>query len=291
MITPTGRRPPEPGTRPRRVPVGRIAALAAVGVGAFLVTQRVTGPRFRTLRPGLEFAIVRGEPFCRRGSAEIAVLRLDPARYRLRVHHYTSEPDRTPLDALEWQRRTGALAIFNAGQYYPDYSYMGLLVSNGEIVSPRLHPDYKAALVASMVQGQPRARVVDLEREPLDPRKPGWREVAQSFMLLDRSGRLRARKSGLIAKRTIVADDAEGRLLVITTEGAYTLHEFAALIQKLPLGVRQAMCMDGGQEAELAVSVGGFRYASFGRWDQAGRDPGLTAVMVPLPAAISISAP
>ncbi len=290
MNTSPGRRAPDPVARPRRIPVGRIAALAAAGVGAFLITQRVTGPRFRVLRPGLEFAIVRGEPFCRRGSAEIAVLRLDPARFRLRVHHFASEPDKAPIDVLEWQRRTGALAVFNAGQYYPDFSYMGLLVSGGEVVSPRLHPAYKAALVASTVQGRPRARVLDLEHEPLDPGKPGWKEVAQSFMLLDRTGKLRARKSGLIAKRTIVADDAEGRLLVITTEGAYTLHEFAALIQKLPLGVRQAMCMDGGQEAELAVSVGGFRYASFGRWDH-GTDPRTTGLTVPLPTAISISEP
>lgn len=275
----------------RRIPVGRLTAIVALAVGAVLVTQRATAPHFRTLHPGLEFATVRGEPFCKRGSAEIAVLRVDPARLRFRVHHYTNEPEEAPLDPFEWQRRTGALAVFNAGQYYPDFSYMGLLVSDGEIVSGRLHPGYKAALVASMVQGQPRARVLDLEREPLDERKPGWREVAQSFMLFDRDGRLRARKSNLIAKRTVVADDRDGRILVITTEGGYTLHELAQLLQRLPLDIGQAMSMDGGGEAELCVSAGGFRYASFGRWHKNGPSPEAEAAMVPLPAAISISAP
>src|SRR5206468_7230931 len=119
-------------------------------------------------RPGMEFALIRGEPYCRRGSAEIAVLRLNPERVTLRVRHYSREADHQPMDIREWQRRTGALAVFNAGQYYPDYSYMGLLVSDGQIISGRLHPDFKAALVASPKSGGRQAGVLDLERQPLD---------------------------------------------------------------------------------------------------------------------------
>ena len=133
----------------RRVPVARVTTVAAVVVGALVIGRGVSGPHFRSLRPGLEFAVLHGEPFCRGGSSAIAVLRLDPARVRLRVRHYSLEPEHRPLDILEWQGRTAALAVFNAGQYYPDYSYMGLLVSDGRVVSHHVHPAYKAALVAS----------------------------------------------------------------------------------------------------------------------------------------------
>jgi hypothetical protein len=272
-------------------PVARVSALAALVVGAFLVTQRAGGLHWHALRSGVEFATLRGEPFCRRGSATIAALRVDPSRMRIRVRHFSREPERQPLDILEWQRRTGALAVVNAGQYYADYSYMGLLASGGEMISRQPHPTFKAALVAGPRAGGPGARVLDLARERLDPDSLGWNEVAQSFMLFDRGGTVRVRRSDQVANRTAVAEDREGRLVLLTSEGGYTLWEFARLLQSLPLGLSQAMAMDGGLEAELVVSAGRFRYASFGQWEP-GR-PSDAAPLPParLPAVITVSVP
>lgn len=265
--------------------------LVVAGLSALVLSlvRQAGGPRWRTLREGVEFTTLRGDPYCRRGSSEIAVLRLEPASVRLRVHHYSREPGAVPLSIVEWQQRTGALAVVNAGQYYPDLSYMGLLVSDGVRVSKRLHPRFKAALVASPDDGRPVARVLDLDREPLDPAAPGWREVAQSFMLFDRGGRPRIRKSDDVANRTAVAQDGKGRILVITSEGGYTLWDFAQLLQKAPIGLSHAMSMDGGYEAEMCVSLPPFHYASFGQWKGQGDVSDAPGAKVPLPAVIAIS--
>jgi len=269
-----------------RFPMGRVTALAAVMVAGLFMLRGTGRSHFRTLRPGVEFMTLRGEPYCRQGSSQIAILRIDPARAALRVHHYTQESDRKLLSIVEWQSRTRALAVFNAGRYYPDYSYMGLLVSRGRVVSSRVHPGYKAALVASPLHGGPAAHVLDLDRQPLDPSAPQWREVAQSFMLFDRARNLRTRKSSQVANRTVVAEDREGRLLVITSEGGYTLQDFAQLLMESPLELTHAMSMDGGSEAELCVATGNFHYASFGRWD--GAEALAPGAQVPLPAVISV---
>ena len=265
-------------------PVARVSALAAIVVGAFLVSQRAGGTHWRELAPGAEFATVRGEPFCRTGSTTIAVLRLDPARTRLRVRHFSREPEGRPLAISEWQRRSGALAAFNAGQYYHDYSYMGLLATEGRLVSRRPHPTYRAALVAGPRGGGPGARVLDLSRERLDADSLGWAEVAQSFMLFDRAGTVRVRRSDQVAPRTAVAEDRHGRLVVLTTEGGYTLWDFAQLLQRSPLDLALAMAMDGGREAEMLVRAGDFRYASFGQWERGLPPP----APVPLPAVVTV---
>jgi len=272
-----------------RIPMGRLAVVAALGVAIWAIAQGGRGVHWRTLTPGIEFTMLRGEPYCRRGSAEIALLRLDPARVRLRVRHYARDGEKTPPSIVGWQAKRGALAVFNAGQYYPDYSYMGLMVSDGEVVSGRMHPNFKAALVASPEDGSPKARVLDLEREPLDAKQPGWREVAQSFMLFDHGGALRVRTSERVANRTAVAEDEHGRIVVCVTEGGYTLSDFATLLKGARLGLGNAMSMDGGYEAEMCVVAGGFRYASFGHWtgDSAPEAPG---AQVPLPAVIEVSA-
>jgi hypothetical protein len=268
-------------------PVARVSALVAVVVGAFLISQRTAGTRWRELAPGVEFATLNGEPFCRSGSTAIAALRLDPARVRLRVRHYGAEPERRPLDIVEWRRRTGALAAFNAGQYYDDYSYMGLLAGGGRLISRRPHPTYRAALVAGPRHGGARARVIDLSQERLDPDSLGWAEVAQSFMLFDSAGTVRVRDSDQAAKRTAVAEDRRGRLVVLTSEGGYTLHDFAQLLQRSALDLVLAMAMDGGREAEMVVSAGSFRYASFGHWERGAAPP---EPPVALPVVVTVEA-
>jgi uncharacterized protein YigE (DUF2233 family) len=267
-----------------------LAAVAALAAAAFAITQHNTGLRWKSLGPGLEFTTMRGDPYCRRGSSQLAVLRLDPRRVDIRVHHYTRQPGREPLTIGEWQRRTGAAAVFNAGQYYPDYSYMGLLVSRGEVISSRIHSRYRAVLVAAPSAGGRGARVLDLDRDRLDRRHPAWKEVAQSFMLFDRNGTTRVRKSDQVANRTVVAEDKSGRLVVITSEGGYTLWDFSRLLREGNLGLSHAMSMDGGYEAELCVSTKDFRYASFGRWtgEEESSAPG---ARVPLPAVISVDLP
>jgi Phosphodiester glycosidase len=275
----------------RHIPVARLTAVAAVVVGVLVVLRGTSGPHWRTLRPGIAFTTLRGEPWCRRGSAEIAVLRLDPGRARVRVHYFSRDSSGRPLNIVEWQRRTGALAVFNAGQYYADYSYMGLLVSGGDTLSSRAHDRFKAMLVASSGPGAPRARVLDLDRDSLRADSSEWSDVAQSFMLFDRTGAVRVRRSDLVANRTAVAEDRSGRMLVLTSEGGYTLADFAAALQASPLELSHAMAMDGGYEAELCVQSGHFRYATFGRWDRDREDADAPGARVPLPAVISVTEP
>jgi len=262
--------------------------LTLLVVAAVVATRAVRGVQWKTLQPGLDFTMIHGEPYCRRGSAEIAVLRVDPRRLRLRVRHYSSESSEDPLSLLEWRRRSDALAVFNAGQYYPDFSYMGLLVSDGEVISKRGHPEFQAALVAERASGQGGAHVIDLADQSIDELTPAWREVAQSFMLFDRKGRLRVRKSDRVANRTIVGEDRHGRLFVITTEGGYKLWELAGMLRASALGMTHAMCMDGGAEAKLCIRTARFKYASFGPWDGRATTT-VPGADVPLPAVVTIS--
>jgi uncharacterized protein YigE (DUF2233 family) len=272
----------------RRPSIPSLILLAVLAVGAVLATQGARGLQWRFLEPGLDFATLRGEPYCRRGSAAIAVLRVHPRRFRLQVRHYSTESERRPLDVLEWRRRSDAIAVVNAGQYYPDFSYMGLLVSDGKVVSPKRHPRYQAAFVAEPARGQGAARVLDLAADPLDLDEKAWGEVAQSFMLFDRKGELRVRRTDRVANRTILGEDSNGRLLLIVTEGGYRLWELAQMLQRGPLDLTHAMSMDGGAESKLCVRAGEFTYASFGPWDGAG-DSRPAGADVPLPSVITVS--
>ncbi|HKY33792.1 MAG TPA: phosphodiester glycosidase family protein [Candidatus Polarisedimenticolia bacterium] len=242
--------------------------------------------------PGLELRMMDGGSACRKGSPVVAVVRADPARWRMDLFHET-EPiaGGSRHDVEGWQKRIEAPVVFNAGQYYPGREPMGLFVKGGRNLGTRQLPAWKGLLA-----GEPRPRhsvprmaILDLEHDRFELEETPYRVVMQSFMLLDRGGRKRVRRSDWHANRTAVAVDDRGRLLVLHTEGAWTLWEMADWLARSDLRVRQALSMDGGFEAQLCVRAGGTRYASYGRWHVDDRgDHSVPGLKVRIPAVVAL---
>jgi uncharacterized protein YigE (DUF2233 family) len=239
----------------------------------------------------MELRLLEGGAGARKGSPTVAVLRVDPARWRLDLFH-RSEPSAAgrARDADGWQQLTGAAVVLNAGQYYPDQSPMGIFLKEGRNLGSRLLPKWKGVLAAEpRGPGHPPATILDLERELFHPERSPFRVALQSFMLLDRGGRKRVRRSDWHASRSAVAVDRQGRLLLVHTEGAWTLWDLADWMARSDLEVRDALSMDGGFEAQMCVRTGGFEYVSFGGWHVDDRgDHSLPGLRVKLPAVLAL---
>ncbi len=219
-------------------------------------------PAWHQILPGLEFALIRAEASSRSGSANLAALRVDPARHRFRV--LAAPPGESGHTAAEWLEKSGALAVFNAGQYAADRTYLGLLVVDGQ-ARGHLASKLEALFLAEPDDpALPPARVLDLRYTAFDLRTNPYRQAAQSHMLLDRFGQIRVRRSPVVAHRTAVAEDTSGRILVLVSEGGHTLWELANFLKGSGLGLREVMSMDGAGESQLVVRAGGFSYRQFG---------------------------
>lgn len=231
---------------------------------------------WRVLEPGLEFAFLNAGTAARAGSVRVAVLRVDPGRYAIRV--LAAPPGQDGHPAHEWRRRSGALAVVNAGQYMPDGNYIGLLIMDGR-QRGRLASKPEGLFVAGPEDPSlAKARVLDLRYTAFDLRQNPYRQAAQSIMLLDRFGQIRVRPSARLAHRTAVAQDDQGRILMLVTEGGHTLWELAAFLRSQGLGLREVMCMDGGQESQLDIKVEDFSYR------HQGGPSGSPGVPLPWPA-------
>lgn len=214
------------------------------------------------LRPGMDFAFLPADETVRVGGSRIACLRLDPKHFRFKV--LAAPKGEAGYTAERWLKKSGALAVFNAGQYAADLSYLGLLVTEGQ-VHGRLAAKLGALFVAEPKDpALPLARVVDLHYTPFPATNSPYLEVAQSLMLVDRFGQVRVRRSNKVAHRTLVAEDSQGRIVVLVTEGRHTLWELADDLSRRKLGFREIMCMDGGPESQIEIKVGGFGYHQYG---------------------------
>lgn len=226
-----------------------IASLVQAGVGS---SQDLSWDR---LAEGLDVAVWKPGMACEEQVPSSLLVKVDPEHFRFSVYHYQDEKLLAPLTIKEWQRRTSATILFNAGLFRDDYSYMGLLLKNGRSLGTGRHPHWHGLFVAEPVEpGAKKARIVDLATESFTVERPGYREAAQSLMLLDRSGKPRVRQTGKRAYQTVIAETRDGHILVIKPVQEVALWELAECLRTALPFIAQAMAMDGGSSSDLLIS-------------------------------------
>lgn len=205
------------------------------------------------LADGFEVTVWTPGDACR-AVPPLYMLRINPEHFRFAVHHYRAEGLASPLTLDEWHRRTSALALFNAGLFLDDFSYLGLLYKDGKQLGGKRHGQWQGLFVAEpLAPGAKKARILDLKVEPFAEDRPAYQEAAQSLMLLDRSGMPRVRRSGKAAQQTVVGEDRDGRLLVIMSKGEVPLWELAVCLRDGFRDVSHAMAMDGGASSDVLI--------------------------------------
>lgn len=234
-----------------------------LGIGMLFVLHGLTGPlltwgqttvAWEPLAEGLSVAVWEPGRTCDDEVPPLIAVRVDPERYRFVTYQYLDEKLPAPLTIKEWQRRTGAGLLFNAGLFRDDYSYMGLLLKDGRSLGSKRHAQWQGLFVAEpTAPGLRKARVMDLALEPWEMDKMAYREAAQSLMLLDRMGKPRVRQTGKRAHQTIVAEDRDGLILLFKTTDTVALWELAICLSSGFPAIHQAMAMDGGASSDLLI--------------------------------------
>ena len=187
--------------------------------------------------------------------APLVAVEIDPDRYRFTVHYYQEDGFSNPLDIRQWQERTGHDVVFNAGLFRENYAYLGLLYGNGRSLGSKRHATWLGLFVAEPSEDQSRrARILDLNFDRFDEQRVPYREVAQSLMLLDRTGKVRVRQTGKRAHQTLVAEQSNGSLLVLKTTEVVSLYAIGECLRDAHPSLRQVMAMDGGSSSDIAVS-------------------------------------
>ena len=224
--------------------------------------------------------------------APLVAVEIDPDRYRFTVHYYQQDGLSDPLDIRQWQERTGHDLVFNAGLFRENYAYLGLLYGNGRSLGSKRHVTWLGLFVAEPAENHSRrARVLDLTYDVFDERQPPYREVAQSLMLLDRTGKIRVRQTGKRAHQTLVAEQSNGHLVVLKTTEVVSLYALGECLRDAYPSLRQVMAMDGGSSSDVAVSPSLRQSMSKLAGVHTGIPllEGITTAHVGLPAVIGIS--
>jgi uncharacterized protein YigE (DUF2233 family) len=182
----------------------------------------------------------------------LTIVRLDPAQVRFRVRY--DPTNQRPVSA--WAEGSQPLLVINGGYFTPENEATGLLISQGQSWGAPLG-DF-AGLFA--VTSDEQVSVRWLRERPYDPGEP-LAEAIQSFPVLVKPGGVMGfpadADEGTPARRTVVAQDRSGSILVIVASRGYlSLHEMAVFLADSDLEVDVALNLDGGRSTGLWLKAG-----------------------------------
>ena len=247
------------------------------------VDPSLTTPRWKELGNGIAFTRVEAMRYCRMGSPGVAVVRIDPTRCRIEPYHELEFSETATI--LEWEERLKLPVVLNAGLYDTHRRHLGTLRRKGRDLGGNRHVTWKGVLATDPREtGLPPAALLDLNFPEDVAMESKYATLVQSMMLFDRNGDIRVRQSDRIARRSAVALDRQGRVLLLVTEGAYTLWDTGVLLRESGWDLVEALALDGGNEASLVVESKGIRYRSFEN-DRSGSD---AATLVTLPSILAV---
>jgi uncharacterized protein YigE (DUF2233 family) len=237
----------EPGVTPT-------AALIATPTPVLSVPptfDTVPNPGWSLLQPGLERRVIRIYNDQNQPVESLQIWRLDQNHFRMDVAY-----DATPKSLETWQRETNALMVVNGGYYSIEnerYFPNGLTIVNGE-ASGRSFNGFGGMLAID----ESGAELRWLARKPYNSYEP-LQAALQSFPILVQPGGGLGfgpeRENNVSARRTVIGQDKDGRiLLIVAPQGYFTLHQLSAYLTESDLNLDIAVNLDGGGSTGILVA-------------------------------------
>ena len=253
------------------------ALAAALGPMLALAAPQATaeaGPAlaWQALEAGLETVELPG-PAGDLAAGTITIVRIDPARFELRLLSASAPGVGDPRSVRAWAYQVGASAAINAAMYQEDHRTSVSLMKSGDHVNQRRLSKDKAVLAFEpTVSGVPPVRIVDRECESLDGAAARYRTLVQSIRMVSCDGRNVWAPSERRFSAAAIGVDRAGRVLFIHARTPWPVHDLVRALLGAPLGLAQAMYVEGGPEAQLFARGGGKELERIGTFLGAGEN-------------------
>ncbi len=183
----------------------------------------------------------------REGALIFQAVRIDPDYYNFRVHYRPGEP----LNIEQWSNELAeAEVIINANFFTADHIALGLLISDftnfGVPYTDRGGTFYVAG------------NAIGIRSNITDPyRGESFSQAIQAFPMLVVNGQsaYNNNQDTAISRRTIIAQDAEGHIILMVTSGfGMSLYQLSQYLANSDLNIVNALNLDGGGSTMMSVA-------------------------------------
>lgn len=242
--------PAESTVRPERPATNPLPTLVPTFLPQPTITAQPPDTGWHSIHPGIEVRSV--DVLADSLIDRVSIARLDPQAVTLRVEY--SPGVAYPVSV--WAQRLGALLVINGGYFTEEARVTGLTVVDGQPFGTS-YGDF-AGMVAVTADGVSSVRW--LRTWPFDPAEP-LQSAIQSFPVLVKPGGMMGFPAdgddGSASRRTVVAQDDQGRILLLAAPRGYlSLHALAVWLAESDLDLDIALNLDGGTSTGFWMAGG-----------------------------------
>jgi len=211
---------------------------------------------WRPLDEGVALALFRENPAV---PHLLVVLKVSPVHYELKLLSST-EVGKRGMTLKDWCGAFGLEAAINASMYLEDgVKSTGFMKNYDHVNNPRINGRFGAFLVFNPRGASlPPVQIVDREHQDWKDLIGRYETVVQNYRLITLDGKnaWKSRSDERKFNAAAIAMDDEGNILFIFSRHPRNIHDFADHLLALPLKIRNAMYVEGGQDAGLFISPG-----------------------------------
>jgi hypothetical protein len=236
---------------PTPVPSPRVASAFEILPDVPDIRESPPDKEWSLIQPGLERRVIDIYDGQNQHVESLYIWRLDQKYFRMDVAY-----DDRPRSLETWQAETNAALVVNGGYYSIDnerYFPDGLTIANGEAFGRSFN-----GFGGMLAINQDRAELRWLVQEPYNSFEP-LQAALQSFpILVEPGGQLGfgpERENHVGARRTVIAQDRDGRMLfMVAPRGYFTLHRLSVFLTESDLNLDIAINLDGGGSTGILVA-------------------------------------
>lgn len=224
-----------------------------VTVLALLLAARAgAGEVWLELEPGLELGRFDSRGQTPAADGDLTVLRVDPDRFELRILTTGKAAKAPGRDVARWCEDFDLIAAINAGMYQADRrTHVGYCRVDGELVNGFANDYLSLAAFGPINAADPPFRLFDLDETPLAQVVARYETVVQNLRLIKRYRENRWQPAVDQWREAALAEDGQGRALLVFCRTAWSMQQFNEILLALPLDVVAAQHLEGRSPARF----------------------------------------
>jgi hypothetical protein len=232
-----------------------VASVVRTFLVSLLLCASAQAATWQVLEEGLEFGRFESATLERSPDGDLMVLRVSPEKFSLKLFAMDTDEKSPGRDVAEWCAEFDLMAAINAGMYQADHrTHVGFCKIDGEVVNGFANDYLSVAAFEPVGPEDPPFRIFDLDATPLVEIRARYKNVVQNLRLIKRSGENRWQPSVDQWREAALAEDSDGRILLIYCDTSMSMHEFNTLLLALPLNVVAAQHLEGRSPARFWVN-------------------------------------
>jgi len=218
----------------------------------------------------------------------ITIVKIDPRVYSFKLL-CASEHGKVKMTAKKWCQKHNLISAINAGMYQEDgIRNVGYMKNFSHINNPRLNTAYKAVLAFNPIESTlPEIQIIDLKCQDFERLRFKYQTLVQNIRMISCQQENVWSKQDKMWSMAVFGMDKSGNALLIFTESPYSGYDFAYVLLSLPISIRIAMYLEGGQQANLYFSANDVEFDRVGRPISINENDNLP-VARPIPNVIGI---